>query len=294
MNSKKIIITGALGQDGKILSKILLKKGYSVFGFINKNFNSRIKKVKYKKINLKNTRNFKKELNIIKPTHVVHFGSSNPSYESKSNFYKENFKCAKNIIDSIISVNINIKFIFPNSSQIFIKKKIVTENDKFVISNSYTKFRINIFQYMKSMKGKKKFNFTNLILFNHDSKFRDKRFLLPRIIQGVKGKKINFLTKIFKENLTGDFSHAEDICNAIYLLIKKNTNYDNLILSSKKVTRINNIIMYLLKKHLPGQKIQSKTKINNDYIIGNNYLAKKELRWKIKKNIFVAIDEMVN
>ena len=144
------------------------------------------------------------------------------------------------------------------------------------------------------MKKKKKFNFTNLILFNHDSKFRDKRFLLPRIIRGVKRKKINFLTKIFKENLTGDFSHAEDICNAIYLLIKKNTNYDNLILSSKKVTRINNIILYLLKKHLPGQKIQTKTKINNDYIIGNNSLAKKELRWKIKKNIFVAIDEMAN
>ena len=294
MNSKKIIITGALGQDGKILSKILVKKGYSVFGFINKNNNSRIKKVKYKKINLKNAKNFKKELNIIKPTHVVHFGSSNPSYGSKSNFYKENFKCAKNIIDSIISVNTNIKFIFPNSSQIFIKKKIVTENDKFVISNSYTKFRINIFQYMESMKEKEKFNFTNLILFNHDSKFRDKRFLLPRIIRGVKRKKIKFLTKIFKENLIGDFSHAEDICDAIYLLIKKNTNYDNLILSSKKVTRINNIILYLLKKHLPGQKIQTKTKINNDYIIGNNSLAKKELRWKIKKNIFVAIDEMAN
>tara|TARA_B100002051_G_scaffold181249_1_gene171621 strand:+ start:1316 stop:2200 length:885 start_codon:yes stop_codon:yes gene_type:complete len=294
MSSKKIIITGALGQDGRILSKILVKKGYRVFGFINKNYKSPVKKVKYKKINLKNTKNLKKELSIIKPTHIVHFGSSNPSYGSKGNFYKENYKCTKNIIDSIISVNNSIKLIFPNSSQIFKKKKIVSEKDKFVISSSYTKFRIDIFKYMKSMKKKKKFNFTNLILFNHDSRYRSKRFLLPRLIQGVKRKKINFLTEIFKENISADFSHAEDICNAIYLLIKKNTNYDNLILSSKKVTKINDIIFYLLKKYLPDQKIKAKTKINKDYIIGNNSLAKKELRWKIKKNIFIAADELAN
>ena len=144
------------------------------------------------------------------------------------------------------------------------------------------------------MKKKKKFNFTNLILFNHDSRYRSKRFLLPRLIQGVKRKKINFLTEIFKENISADFSHAEDICDAIYLLIKKNTNYDNLILSSKKVTKINDIILYLLKKYLPDQKINVKTKINKDYIIGNNSLAKKELRWKIKKNIFIAADELAN
>ena len=30
-NNKTIIITGALGQDGKILSKILINKGYKIF-----------------------------------------------------------------------------------------------------------------------------------------------------------------------------------------------------------------------------------------------------------------------
>ena len=33
---KKIIITGAQGQDGFILSRILTKKKYSVFGFVKK------------------------------------------------------------------------------------------------------------------------------------------------------------------------------------------------------------------------------------------------------------------
>ena len=53
-NKKRIIITGALGQSGRILSKILINKGYKVYGFINKNNKLKIKSVVYKKINLKN------------------------------------------------------------------------------------------------------------------------------------------------------------------------------------------------------------------------------------------------
>ena len=38
MNKEKtVLITGALGQDGKILSEILLKKRYRVIGLVDKN-----------------------------------------------------------------------------------------------------------------------------------------------------------------------------------------------------------------------------------------------------------------
>ena len=43
---KKVLITGATGQDGIILSKILIKKKFKVFGFINKN-------IKNKKLSIK-------------------------------------------------------------------------------------------------------------------------------------------------------------------------------------------------------------------------------------------------
>ena len=63
-----------------------------------------------------------------------------------------------------------------------------------------------------------------MILFNHDSALRNKKFLLPRIVKAIKEKNENFLNNIYKENIIKDFSHAEDICNAIYLLIRKNVN----------------------------------------------------------------------
>jgi len=292
-NKKTIIITGALGQNGKILSKILIDNGYKVYGFINNNKQLKVKNVVYKKINLKNFKKIKKILIEINANHIVHFGSNNPSYGDKDYFYKENYITTKNIIDAIIELNCKINFIFPNSSQIFKKKNIVTEKDAFKITNSYTKFRIKIFKYMQNLKKKKNFKYCNLILFNHDSAYRRKTFLLPKLISYVKKNDLHSLNKIYKNNIIADFSHAYDICNAIYLIIKKNICLEKLILSSGKKTRINTIINYLLTKYTSNKKIKILTKKNNNYIIGNNKLAKKILKWKIKKNIYLAADEMM-
>ena len=46
--NKNIVITGALGQDGIILSRRLIKKKFNIFGIIKKINSKKINKVKYK------------------------------------------------------------------------------------------------------------------------------------------------------------------------------------------------------------------------------------------------------
>ena len=295
---KKFLITGAKGQDGLILSKILIRKGHKVYGIIKKkNYLSSVKKVKYLKLNLLNKKKILNLLREIKPNIVVHLGSSNPSYEEikkKKNFYDKNFLESKNLIDALLLTKTNIKFIFANSSQIFKsknKKKKINEDSKFYKYNDYTKFRYNIFKYLKKTKNNPKFKFTNLILFNHDSKFRNSKFLLPRIVKHIKNKDFKSLSEIFKQNISGDFSHAEDICNAIYLLTMSNNSVDNLILSSGKRTKINNVIKFLLR--LSGLKHSFLTpKKPYHMLCGNNKLAKRILNWKLKKDIYIASKEI--
>ncbi len=291
VNTKKIIISGALGQNGIILSKLLVKKKFSVYGLINKKRKNKTKSVIYKKINFNNLKEIENILKKIKPSHFIHFGSENPYFNSKKNFFNKNYRFTKNIIIAILKTDKNINFIFPNSSQIF-KKKKVNERSSIHISDSYTKFRVKIFNYMMSLK-KNDFKFSNLILFNHDSIFRDENFLLPRLVKSIIKKDLTFIKKIYKENLIGDFSHAEDICNAIYLLIKKNECFDNIIISSNLKTNVNDIIDFLIKKYAKQVKIDIKPNINKKYIIGNNSFAKKKLNWKLKKNIFDAADEIM-
>ena len=60
---------------------------------------------------------------------------------------------------------------------------------KILISSDYTKFRIKSDSTMIKYKKKEKIKYTNAILFNHDSKFRNTKFLFPRIINGLINKK---------------------------------------------------------------------------------------------------------
>ena len=298
MKNKKILITGALGQNGIILSQLLTKKKYQVYGWIkNKKYNHKIKSVNYEIINLEKKNTVTKCLKKIDPSVIVHFASENPSYldnKSNKNFYTKNYTNTENIIKSIKLLNKDIHFIFINSSQIFKKKnqKKYKESDKLQEYNSYTKFRLNILKYLEKLSKESNFEYTNLILFNHDSKFRNKKFLMPRLAEAIKKKDVNFIEQIYKENITGDFSHANDICNAIYLLIKKNIKVKNLILSSSKKTSINSLIKSLLKKYSIQIQIKSQSKSNPDYILGENKLAKKILKWQPFKNAFSAFEDI--
>jgi len=299
MHNNRIIITGALGQDGRILSKKLVSFKYKVFGFIKpKNNKPKIKKVIYKKIDLQNKKKLLDLIKNINPSTIVHFGSDNPSYLDlkTKDFLTNNILSTKNLIDAIIKTNLKINFIFANTSQIYLNKKnkIINESSKISTPNIYTKFRVKIINYLKEKKKNKNFKYSNLILFNHDSIFRNKKFLLPRLTKAIINNNEKFINEIYESNIQGDFSHAEDICNAIYLLIKKEINFDNLILSSSKKTKINSIINHLIKKYNKSIKITKKPKKNKFYLIGNNKLAKKKLNWKIKKNIFIAADEIFN
>ena len=78
----------------------------------------------------------------------------------------------------------------------------------------------------------------------------------------------------------------------IYMSESHNNFSTNLILSSSIKTKINSLIKDLLKKNSILIDIKSKPKINTKYIIGDNSLAKKILKWKPSKNIFDAVNEI--
>ena len=100
------------------------------------------------------------------------------------------------------------------------------------------------------------------------------------------------IKKIYSQNIFGDFSHAEDICNGIFLLIKSNKNPDKIILSSNKLYRLNNLIDFGLRK-FNFEKFTKVSNIKTINLIGNNKFSKKLLNWK-KKNSLIAFKEILN
>ena len=294
--NKNIVITGALGQDGIILSKILLKKKFKIYGIVKKINGKKINKVKYFKINLLDFKKMSNFLNITNPIALIHLGTENPNYielKRKKDFYQKNLEATKNLIDYFSLYQPKKKLILIGTSQMYGNfPKKVNLKSKFNPLNSYAKFRVKSYSYM--LKNKKKYgsNIVTAILFNHDSMYRKKKFLLPRLINLIKSKNFKKINEIYQENISGDFSHAEDICYGLYKLIISKKNPDKLIFSSNKKTSINSIIKFLLKKNKIKMKFKNNNLIKNSTPIGDNSHAKKLLKWKMKKTIYTALKEL--
>ena len=300
---ENIIITGAYGQDGLILSKILKKSGFNIIGIVKElNKKRGLKNTYYISINLNNKIEIQKLIKKNKIKSIIHFASNNKPYVNKSNldylnYYKKNYKITKNLLESVIKINKDIQFIFAGSSQMLKphKKNIVNINSKYQKTKSnYINYKINSEKLLLKLKKKYNLNTTSVILFNHDSIHRPENFLIKRIINYARDKNIKELKKLYRLNVKGDFSHADDINYAIHLIIKKSKlNLDRIILSSNKVTKINNFIIKVIKKfHLKISFKNINILENETYKIGNNRLAKIKLGWKPKKKLDNIISEI--
>lgn len=296
---KTVIITGALGQDGKIITNILhISNNFKIIG-VDKNKDIKSKKIRIHKIDLFNKNTVKKFIFRNNPNYLIHFASKNYSHNSqRKNVFKkdylDNYIISKNLIDSIVSLKLKTIFIFAGSSMMYegYNNKIIDENTRFKPLSFYSKYKVDTHKYFIKLKKNKKINGSTLILFNHDSIFRNKKFLIPRLINYFIKKKFFIIKDIYRSNIIGDFSHAEDICYGIYLLMLKNKYPDKIILSSFKKTYINDIILFI-NKYFNYQINFNQVNTSSKVILGNNTLAKKLIRYKPKLNIFYAINELI-
>ena len=296
---KTVLITGAHGQDGIILSKIFLKKKYKVFGIVKK-YKRLIPGVTYIVNNLRSKKKVSKILSKTKPSIIIHLAAINNTYyfrkkENYKNNYFLNLACTKNLISSAVKINFS-KFIFAGSSLMFkSQKKIkVNEDSRLESKDFYGRYKIESLKYLQKVSKKYNLNSTTVLLFNHDSIYRNEKFLLPRLIKAFIRKDRNFIERIFSLNISGDFSDAEAICNGIYKLSIYKKKVDKLILSSGKRFYINRVINYLCKKFSLQIKKDKKNLNANYKILGSNKLAKKLLKFKNEKNLFNTIDKIVD
>ena len=156
---KNILITGANGQDGKIILQKLYKRKINLI-LIDKRFKKKIKRknINYFEINLKDKKKLEKLFKFYKVDVVLNLASNNPNYRQNSyrKHYLENINNFKNLIDNLIKYKNEVKFISCSSSRIFRKKNgLVNENSNIYANDFYSKFRIETNKYLIKIKKKK-------------------------------------------------------------------------------------------------------------------------------------------
>jgi len=307
MKKKISIIVGGSGQLGISLAKLLLKKKYKVI-VTTRNLSLAAKKIPIRNKNLKlikldvlKKNQINSMIENIKPKIIYYFaGQSSPvlSYKKNKITYLSNVKGCENFLKILYEKKIKTKFVNASSSEIFSKsvKKIGINSKKEPIS-PYGKAKLISFNITKFFREKKKLNTYNVIIFNTESYYREKNYLIPKIcIAAIKAKRYGKKTFFGNLDVSREWNWSDE--QVIYLMKFVNKKPQDFILSNGYSYSAKKMLSYAFEYFNLNYKLFTKTKKN--YIRKKDFLIKKSNftsclnRNNIKRNSKVHGKKLIN
>ena len=242
MKKPNAIIVGGTGQFGITLSKQLIKKKYKVIVTTRslkkakKKLNN--KKIDIKKLNILNKNQIKKFVSKYNPKIIFYLaGQSSPgkSFFSKRETYVSNFIGCRNFLEILKNYKITSKFVNFSSCEIYgnYNKKISVNSKKKPIS-PYGFAKLNSHNETKKYREKFKLKFYNAIIFNTESIYRPKNYLIPKIcLAAIKAKNNGLKTKFGNIKIAREWNWCEDQCKNLLKFVQKKPQ--DFILSNGKL-----------------------------------------------------------
>lgn len=314
---KKILITGISGQDGIFLTKYLLEKNSdinitgisrsnpekSIYGKLKYLGHSNFDNINIYNLNLedkKQVTNFIKDIN----PDVV-YNLSGPSSVYKSFLNSDNKESILNIFNNLTSAIIENK-IFPrffqaSSSEMFgISNEILNENSTFNPNSPYAEAKLINHLKVKELSENYNWPIFSGIMFNHESEFRNKDYLIMKIIKSAREISINPNKRLTLGSLDyiRDWSYASDTVNAIYEITSRGSSYDYVIGSGVGKTikeMVNHIFNYFNLDWTNFVDINQSLLRKGDpvKIISDPSKLKMELNWSTKINFNQMLDKCI-
>jgi len=248
MTSKKALITGITGMDGKLLSDLLISKGYVVYGLYRNNPNKVLNKidgVEYIQSDLSNLDDlntlfgnivFDEIYNLGAQT-FIDFGWQNPEYTIQVN-------CITIIkfLEYIKNYSPSTKFFNASSAEIFSQtnESPQNENTKYSPNNLYGSSKVLSNNLIKNYRDKYNVFACSGILYTHEDVTRDEYYVSKKITKGVAKIHLGSKEKIILGDITAtrDWLSAKDVVVAMWMILQQTKPEDYIISSgvSKSIT----------------------------------------------------------
>ncbi len=318
MSKKKALITGITGQDGAYLAKLLLSKGYNVFGGMRENSSNSLwrlqklnidKSVKIIPFELLEENIINKQIRHGKFHEIYNFAAQ--SYVDKSfasPVYTSNVNALGviRILEAIRHFSKSTKFFQASSSEMFgnTGHKSRDENTNFKPISPYAVSKLHSHWMVNMYREAYNLYCCSGILFNHESPLRGDNYVTQKIIRDlvrVKMKKLSHI-KLGNINVRRDWGYSEDYVHAMWKMLQENKANDYVISSGHIYSLksfINKVSQYLgfkiiwVGKNLNEKGIDKNTNkvivkidkklfrpIDISYSSGNSSKARKKLKWK--------------
>jgi len=322
---KKAIITGITGQDAACLAKLLLNKGYKVYGTYRKNTSVgfwRIKELEVEhhanleliEYDLEDLDATIEMLKALKPDELYNLAAQShiaQSFEEPIDTASATGMGVLNILEAIRRTDIKIKLFQASSSEIFGKITISpqVEETKFYPRNPYGVSKV--FAHMMSINYRQTYNIFACIgiLYNHESALRSDIFVTRKITNSVAKIKLKKLDVLKLGNLDAkrDWGYADEYVEAMYMMMQE-TKPDTYILATGKAHSVRDFVIMAFKAvdielEFSGSgenefAIDTKTKkvvlevnpifyrpLEVELLIGNPKKIKDKLGWESKTSL---------
>ena len=254
---KKALITGITGQDGYYLTKLLLKKGYEVYGIkrrtslintqrVDEFFND--KNLHNKKFTLyhgdmTDSSSLISILNKVKPNEIYNLAAQShvqvsfeiPEYTANSDAIG-----VLRLLEAVRSANLinKTKIYQASTSELYGKVREIPQNEKtpFYPRSPYGVAKQYAYWIIVNYREAYKFFACNGILFNHESPLRGETFVTRKITIGLSRIKLGLQKDLVLGNLNAkrDWSHAKDYAEAMWKMMQLKKPDDFVIATGKQ------------------------------------------------------------
>jgi len=290
---KRALITGINGQDGSYLARLLIEKGYEVWGIIKRNS---ISENQTDRIDVYKD-HIDKELRLVygdmndmaslisvlqksKPDEIYNLAAQSHvriSFDQPIYTTQTNAIGTLNLLESMRLVVPKAKFYQASSSEMFgnnvDKDGFQRETTPMNPVSPYGCSKLFGFNIVKNYRNSYGLFAANGILFNHESPRRGTNFVTNKVVKGATEIKYGLKKELVLGNLMAkrDWGHAKDYVNAMWLILQHNIP-DDFVCATGVSHSVGELVRYVFDKlNLDRKYIKTDEK----------YLRPEEL-WELK------------
>ncbi|SDC31569.1 GDPmannose 4,6-dehydratase [Belnapia rosea] len=312
----RALITGVTGQDGAYLSKLLLDKGYEVFGLLRRSSSSDVLderlrwlgilgRVRMMDGNLIDLSSLIRILNEVRPDEVYNLGAQSfvkTSWNQPLLTGQVTALGANNLLEAVRLVAPGARFYQASSSEMYglIQEPVQSEKTPFYPRSPYAVAKL--YAHWMTVNYRESFGLhaSSGILFNHESPLRGIEFVTRKVTDGAARIKLGLAKELQMGNLDAkrDWGHARDYVEAMWLMLQQEKPDDYVVATGRTVT-VRDMVRIAFE-HV-GLNYEEFVKVDEaflrpaevDVLLGDPSKAKEKLGWAPTTTLEEMIREMV-
>lgn len=311
---KRALITGITGQDGAYLSKLLLQKGYEVYGcyrrtstpnFWRLQFLDVLDKVHYLVADMIDPAALTEAIKISNPHEVYNLAAQSyvgASFENPTGTGIVTGLGVTSMVEIIRNFNPSIKFYQASTSEQFGSNNVIPQNEKtnFKPSSPYAAAKVYAFWVTKNYRDAYNMFTCNGILFNHESPIRGIEFVTRKISNSVAKIYLGLQKKLELGNLDSkrDWGYAPEYVECMWKILQHKKPDDYVVASNSNHTVREFVNEAFKVVDLDYKKFVKQNKklfrpLDVDILKGDYSKAKKILNWKPRTSFKAIVKLMV-